>query len=153
MNLKAYIEDKALTPIKKYSTDAGIDLFIYNFDQELNHFGYYLHPHDTEIIDTGFHINIPNGYYGLVLPRSSTSAKGLLIHTGVIDSGYTGSIKIVATNLRNKAFYLSGNTRIAQLVIQKCKDIRLDICKEEDFYSNDTISNRGDNGFGSTGTN
>lgn len=54
---------------------------------------------------------------GIVLPRSSISEKGLLIHTGVIDQNYTGQIHVVLTNLNPYCISVPLGARIAQILL------------------------------------
>lgn len=133
------VESNAYKPIKAYLNDAGWDLCS---KQDI-----ILTPYDIFTIDTGVHIDIPNGYFGLVLPRSSISNKGILVFTGVIDSGYKGSVKINIMNLKNEPqVSIKKGDRVGQLILMP--------------YYYDTIINgihlykkykRGYNGFGSSG--
>ena len=94
--------------------------------------------------DTGVHVLIPEGYVGLVLPRSSYNCAGVATPTGVIDAGYTGSISVVLiTKFDLKIF--KGN-RIAQLVIVPLPAVHL---IEGDVTG--VKSKRGLGGFGSLG--
>ena len=95
-------------------------------------------------IDTGVHVLIPDGYVGLVLPRSSFNCAGVATPTGVIDAGYTGSISVVLISKSDLKIY-AGN-RIAQLVIVPLPDVRL---VEGDVTAH--RSERGCGGFGSSG--
>ena len=133
------VESNAYKPIKAYLNDAGWDL--------CSRQNIILTPHDIFTIDTGVHVDIPNGYFGLVLPRSSISNRGILVFTGVIDSGYKGSVKINIMNLKNEPqVSIKKGDRVAQLILMP--------------YYYDTIINgihqykrykRGYNGFGSSG--
>ena len=77
--------------------------------------------------------------------RSSLSKKGIVCLTGVIDSGYTGEIVVILNSVGTLARIKKGD-RIAQLVVAKLADI-------DDAVAVDSLedSERGDNGFGSTG--
>src|SRR3954453_11020714 len=55
-------------------------------------------PHQQAIINTGIHIAIPRNHYGQIHTRSSTAKLRLSIKGGVIDSDYTGSIKLIVCN-------------------------------------------------------
>lgn len=65
----------------------------------------------------GFHIEFPPGYAGLVLGRSSMNRNGLLVMTGVIDSGYTGEIGAQLHNITCDPVTIKPDQAIAQLVI------------------------------------
>lgn len=136
MNVLFQLERGAYKPLKAHPEDAGFDLFS---------------PRDIEIepnavikIDTGVHIAIPEGFVGLVLGRSSFGVAGVVTHTGVIDSGYTGQISVVLTSKYSDHIY-AGN-KIAQLVIVPLPTINL---VEGNVTALKTV--RGCGGFGSTG--
>jgi dUTP pyrophosphatase len=100
-------------------------------------------------VRTGVSIALPDGYVGLVHPRSGLSAKHgitVLNAPGTVDAGYRGEIAVTLYNSTPEEFTVSKGDRIAQLVIQA-----IEIA---DFISVDTLpgSHRGTSGFGSTGT-
>jgi len=97
---------------------------------------------------TGVSIAIPNGYVGLVHPRSGLAAKNgitVLNAPGTIDAGYRGEISVTLLNTSETDFEVAAGERIAQLVFQKFETA--------EFISVDQLpdSQRGSNGFGSTG--
>ena len=139
-----YLDEGAKAPTRAHNLDAGLDLYAYKFLHYQSEKVLVVRPDTTYLIDTGLHLEIPAGYCGLVLPRSSSARDGLLVHTGVIDSGYTGSIKITV-NALNEAKVVRLNDRIAQLLIIPIPTFEL---KEVETFSG---SERGDNGFGSSG--
>lgn len=142
--MKYTLDVGAIAPTRAHETDAGLDLYAYKFVSAQSEKVLVVRPDTTYMIDTGLHVEIPKGYCGLVLPRSSSARDGLLVHTGVIDSGYTGSIKITV-NALNEAKVVRLNDRIAQLLIIPIPTFEL---KEVETLSD---SERGDNGFGSSG--
>lgn len=94
-------------------------------------------------------VEIPKGYVGFIMGRSSLNMKGIICLTGVIDSGYTGELGIALFNsdddwMGNKKF--KKGDRIAQLVVAKLADI-------DNAVAVDSLedSERGTGGFGSTG--
>ena len=100
-------------------------------------------------VRTGVSIALPDGYVGLVHPRSGLSAKHgitVLNAPGTVDAGYRGEIAVTLYNSTPEDFTVSKGDRIAQLVIQA-----IEIAE---FISVDTLpgSHRGTSGFGSTGT-
>lgn len=142
--MKYTLDVGAIAPTRAHETDAGLDLYAYKFINAQSEKVLVVRPDTTYMIDTGLHVEIPVGYCGLVLPRSSSAKDGLLVHTGVIDSGYTGSIKITV-NALNDAKVVRLNDRIAQLVILPIPAFELE---KVDSLSD---SDRGNNGFGSSG--
>lgn len=119
---------------RKHYNDAGADCEI----QE----NIILRAHETKAIPLGFGVQLPDGYVGYILPRSSIAKKGFCVHPVPIDSGYTGEIHCIVTNLNDYPFQFEKGDRIGQLVIQPCL-----IC---DFVD-DLSEERGDGAFGSTG--
>lgn len=108
-----------------------------------------LQPGQRGLIPTGIAVAIPDGYAGFVQPRSGMAIKkglGLLNSPGLIDSGYRGEIKVIAINLDSEPLEISRGDRIAQLVILPVPPVAYE---EVDQLP---ASERGDGGFGSTGT-
>lgn len=136
MQIKYELDEGAYAPMRAHDSDAGFDLACKE-DQMLE-------PKVTNVIDTGVHILIPEGYVGLVCPRSSFNVKGIGTPIGVVDAGYTGSIRVVLKPF-NVTKIFKGN-RIAQLVILPLPNIKM---IEGKVIGVDT--HRGDGGFGSTG--
>lgn len=143
MILALKLDAGAFRPTKAHATDAGFDLYL---KEDL----IIKRTQSCLTIDTGVHILIPAGYVGLVQPRSSISKKAFQIHTGVIDAGYTGSIKIniqwIDKKCNQNLFHtFERGERIAQLVIVPIPEI------EFRQVANLPRTDRGSNGFGSSG--
>lgn len=70
-------------------------------------------------IPTNMAMAIPEGYFGLILPRSSTfHRRGLIVHPGIIDSGFRDEVMILAYNPHpNKSVYITEGERLAQILI------------------------------------
>lgn len=103
-------------------------------------------PGDTVTVRTGIALAIPEGWEGLVRPRSGYAKKGILVHLGTIDADYRGEIKVTLTNVSKNNFFISDSERIAQLVIQPTFRA---VWK---FAQSLSTTERGENGFGSTGS-
>ena len=109
-----------------------------------------LGPGQRAVVPTGTSVALPDGYVGLVVPRSGLAARHgitLVNSPGIIDAGYRGEIKVVILNTdTSEEFVIEAGDRIAQLVISPVSHAR--------FHEVETLpgSDRGDNGFGSTGT-
>jgi dUTP pyrophosphatase len=101
------------------------------------------------LVATGIAIALPEGYAGLVQPRSGLAFKRgvtVLNTPGLIDSGYRGELKVCLINHDpTEAFEVTRGERIAQLVVQAVEHVT--------FVEVDTLddSERGDKGFGSSG--
>ena len=136
MILKFKVLEGGTLPTRAHKEDAGFDLYS-PVDVILNH--------TTNIIKLGVCVEIPKGYVGFVLGRSSLNKKGITCLTGVIDSGYTGEITVILNSIGTLARIKKGD-RLAQLVVAKLADI--DDAVEVDSLED---SERGAGGFGSTG--
>ena len=134
--LNIQIDQGGYTPTRAHEDDAGLDLY--------SPVSIYLWPHTMQTIDTGVHIEILKGYFGEVKSRSSMM-KNFIITDGTIDSGYTGSIKVVLMNLGGSGKQIEAGEKIAQLVIQPIITPKINIVDR----LNET--ERGERGFGSTG--
>jgi dUTP pyrophosphatase len=109
-----------------------------------------LNPGERALIPTGIAIAIPLGYAAFVHPRSGLAIKhgvSLVNTPGTIDSGFRGELQVILINHDlTEAISFKQGDRIAQLVIQKVESA--------DFLEVDELpdSERGEGGFGSTGT-
>ena len=142
LNVKL-LSDNAVLPENAYAGDAGIDL---QATEAL-----VLRPFERALIPTGLAMAIPEGYAGFVLPRSGSAINqglSLVNSPGLIDSGYRGEIKCIAINLdpQNDISIQVGD-RVAQLVVMKVENLQLMQVDELD------ATQRGEGGFGSSGTN
>lgn len=128
-------------PEYAHEGDAGVDLRS-RIDCEIP-------PGARLIVPTGIAIAIPDGYVGLVHPRSGLAIKhGIsMVNTpGTIDAGYRGEIQIILINHDlQETFRISRFDRIAQLVIQKVERVSFESVEEL------PESIRGSGGFGSSG--
>jgi dUTP pyrophosphatase len=103
-------------------------------------------PRSRKLIATGVSLELPEGYAGLIWPRSGLAVKlGLDSGAGVIDSHYRGEIKVLLFNHSDDEIHIKSGDRIAQLIIQKVETV--------EFVSSDRLSEttRNTSGFGSTG--
>jgi dUTP pyrophosphatase len=101
---------------------------------------------ETQRIPCGFAFAIPGGFEGQVRPRSGHSARGLIVPIGTIDSDYRGEVLVVVKNSTEVHVVFDPGDRIAQLVIAPVVQAELEEVGELDS------TERGANGFGSTGT-
>ena len=128
-------------PKKQTVGSAGIDLFN-NTDKDIE-----IKPGEYAIVSTGFYVEIPEGYVGLLFARGSLGYKfgcTLTNSVGVIDSDYRGEIMARITNISQKLHTIKAGERCVQLVIVPVPDTEY---VEEELSD----SERGTNGFGSTG--
>lgn len=131
-----WINYNGIKPTRAHYDDAGLDCFYYG-DCNID-----VSPWQSETVRLGFGVEIPNGYVGLLLPRSSLNKKGLIGRIGVIDSGYRGEVSAIVCNQTMKMQTIKPGDKISQLVIVPCA-----ICELVDEYGEE----RKTGGFGSTG--
>ena len=133
--------DSYLPELSKNEGDCGFDLRCVLQDAIT------LEPNETYVVPTGVSIAMPNGVGGFVFPRSGLGCKGLVLKnlTGVIDSNYRGEVKVCVWNTSSEAMVINPYDRIAQIVFMPY--IGGEIKEVEELPS----SERGDNGFGSSG--
>lgn len=169
------LSETAKMPVKAHKTDAGWDLFT---DEDIT-----LDYGETKAIATNIAIELPDGFVADIRPRSGLTLKtGIRVHYGTIDAGYRNGIGIIAENgLHSKTFdygldmlsyytrdkkekAFDGATQLMKLV-DKRQEMILKIPKgfkiaqmvvlelpDVEFVEG-TLDDRGQNGFGSTGTN
>ena len=135
--MRVKLDEGAFPPVREHETDAGIDLKTPISFRTL--------PHESKIIDTGVHIELPHGTVGMLKSKSGLNVKKNIVSEGVIDEGYTGSIRVKLYNHGNFFVPFERGDKISQLVIMPVlyEDVKL-VHKLKP-------SERGDNGFGSTG--
>ena len=134
------LREGAVLPSRAYAGDAGLDLSAIEAAE--------LPPGGRATIGTGVAIALPEGYAGLVLPRSGLASKhgiGVLNAPGLVDSGYRGEVRVILHNHGSEAFRVDSGMRIAQLVLVAVEDIEL---IEVDELPR---TERGEGGHGSSG--
>jgi dUTP diphosphatase len=133
------LSEGAVLPSRAYEGDAGIDLASSESTE--------IPPGGRATVGTGLAIAVPEGYAGLVLPRSGLAANhgiGVLNAPGLVDSGYRGEVRIILYNPGRETFRVEQGMRIAQLVLVAVEQVRL---LEVDALPE---SERGERGFGSS---
>jgi dUTP pyrophosphatase len=143
MNIKfKKLDPRAVAPERAHATDAGFDLTATKITTEINECGQLILVYHTDIA-----VEIPEGYCGFLMPRSSIFKKSLALtnSVGVIDSGYRGEImaKFRSTTDVVPAVYKDGE-KFAQLLIIPIPEVSFEETLE---LSN---SDRGTGGYGST---
>lgn len=141
--IKIMVDNKNCEPIRKHKWDAGYDLVS-------NNETFTIKPNDKVKVYTGVKIEIPPRHMGLVVPRSGLGSKfriGLANTLGVIDTEYRGEIIVNLVNDGNENLEVKKYDRFCQLIILP---VLIDNLRIVDCISG---TGRGENGFGSTGTN
>ncbi len=107
-----------------------------------------LKPLERTLIPTGLKIELEHGYEAQIRPRSGMSIKHgitLINCVGTIDEDYRGEVCVPVVNISNKAYTIQPQERIAQMVISKYEQAKIEVVTQ----LTETI--RGEGGFGSTG--
>lgn len=129
-------------PFRAHAGDAGADL---HSAEDIT-----LQPGQRALVSTGIAVALPMGTVGLIHPRSGLAAKqGLTIVNapGTVDAQYRGELKVCLLNTDTTTpIEITRGMRIAQLVVQKVELV--DFIEVDELYDTD----RGEGGYGSTGT-
>jgi len=137
----AKLNEQAVVPSRAHAGDAGLDLYAC----EAAHLG----PGERWSVGTGVAVEIPEGYAGMVLPRSGIARDhgiALVNSPGLIDAGYRGEVRVLLLNTDPaETFRVEPGERIAQLVVVP---VGMPEPLEVEALSD---SSRGDGGFGSSG--
>lgn len=136
------LSENATLPVRAHATDAGLDLTATSITTQINECGQLMLVYHTDLA-----VEIPEGYVGLLFPRSSIYKKSLAQtnSVGVIDAGYRGEIMAVFKTTTDvvPAVYKAGE-RFAQLVIVPI--LELEVVEADELSDSD----RGENCYGST---
>lgn len=149
--IKVKLDDGAKMPTKAHDTDAGFDLYApcdcivprmfppdWVVENGLEH-------NNSVVIDTGVHIELPRNTVGMLKSKSGLNVKHGITSEGVIDVGYTGSIRVKLYNNGTEDYIVRKGDKISQLVILPIIPAVLEQVDEL------TETERGENGFGSSG--
>lgn len=140
MKIKYLVDEGGFAPEKAHDTDAGFDL--------RTPIDFAMRDGKPITIDTKLHVMIPKGYVGFIKSKSGLHVHYGITADGVVDAGYTGSIRVTLTMLKEAApFYhnFKRGDKITQMVILPIPEVEME--------ETDTLeeTERGANGFGSTG--
>lgn len=135
--MKIMLSEGAIMPTRAHEDDAGLDLFARE-DATIK-------PRGHAVFDTGAHIALPPDTVGLLMSKSGLNVVCGLTSEGVIDEGYTGSIVVKLYNNSDATHYIKKGQKITQLLVVPC------LKPELELVNSLVPTERGDNGFGSTG--
>lgn len=142
IELPIMLEDGAQEPTYAHESDAAADMYAMEDVMIPAHF-------KGVPIKTGVHIQLPEGWVAMLFPRSSIGAKTplrLSNSAGIIDSGYRGEVRALYDNIGDEPYQIKKGDRIAQLMVMPSYRFKANVVDSlED-------SDRGEGGFGSTGT-
>lgn len=137
------VKENAKMPTYGTANAAGADL--YACIQE----NVTIEAHETKLVPTGLSFSIPEGYAGLIYARSGLASKRHLApanKVGVVDSDYRGEVLVALHNHSDEAQTIEPDERIAQFIITPY--VKAEFLEVENLDDTE----RGDGGFGSTGT-
>lgn len=135
--MKVVLDNGAYMPERAYEADAGYDL--------RSPIKTRLYAGEAVVIDTGVHVQIPKGYVGMLKSKSGLNVKHDIVGEGVIDSGYTGSIRVKLYNHGTESYVIEVGDKISQLVIIPILTPELEMADSLE------ATDRGNGGFGSSG--
>lgn len=137
MKVKIQLDEKAYIPERSFKQDAGADL--------RTPYSFTLWPGEFKTIDTGVHVEVPEGYMVEVRSKSGLMKNLGVFTDGTVDQGFAGSIGVILFNHSTGIRKFKAGDKIAQIVFTKIDT--------PEFEQVDKITGgeRGDAGFGSTG--
>lgn len=135
--MKVKLDSGAYMPERAHTTDAGADL---RTPHDVT-----VMPNDSVVIDTGVHIELSPNTVGMLKSKSGLNVKHGITSEGVIDVGYTGSIRVKLYNHSDKPCELKAGDKVSQLVVMPILTPSFELVDELEE------TERGDNGFGSSG--
>lgn len=140
MEMMVFLEGGAHMPERAHPDDAGLDLRCRE--------GFTVWPGSSAVVDTGVHVGIPEGCCGLLVSKSGLNVAGDVTSTGLIDSGYQGSIRVKLYNHGSELRKFAAGDKVTQLVVLPFVHVE-PVAAGDEFFERET--DRGSAGFGSTG--
>ncbi len=138
MKIKVKLEPGSFVPTRAHETDAGWDLYARE--------DFTVPAGGSAVHDTGVHMAVPEGYCGLLVSKSGLNVMHSLTSTGLLDSGYTGSIIVKLYSEANGRDYMfKAGDKISQIVILPIPKVELEVVAELDE------TERGEGRMGSAG--
>lgn len=135
--MRIKLDEGAKMPTRAHETDAGLDIYARNSQ--------IVPAKESATFDTGVHVELPVGTVGMLKSKSGLNVKHGLTSEGVIDVGYTGSIVVKLYNNSGYDYRVEKGDKISQLVIMPILTPELELVETLE------ATDRGDNGFGSSG--
>lgn len=136
--MKIKLDENARAVTRAHKTDAGLDIRAAESKT--------IRAYASEVFHTGVHIQLPKNTCGILISKSGLNINHDITSTGLIDEGYTGEIMVKLHNHGSTSYRVEAGDKISQLVIVPVVYEPVIVCHElnED-------SERGNNGFGSSG--
>lgn len=132
------LDKGAFEPVRAHSTDAGLDL--------RTPIEFTIQPHDSYTIDTGVHVELPEGTFGQLFSKSGLNVKHNIVSLGgTVDEPYRGSIIVKLYNEGDEEYHFRAGDKIVQMVIIPY------LAPEIQYVDELSETDRGNAGFGSSG--
>ena len=135
--MEVMLDNGAYMPSRGHSTDAGLDL---RAPRAVT-----VPAYGSVTVDTGVHVALPHGCAGLLVSKSGLSVRHDITSTGRIDEGHTGSVVGKLYNHGGEDYEFEAGDKVTQLVVIPV------VCEPLEQVSTFNATERGENGFGSTG--
>lgn len=135
--MEIMLDKDAYMPARAHKTDAGLDL---RTPEAVT-----VPAYSSVTVDTGVHVALPHGCAGLLVSKSGLNVKHSITSTGLIDEEYTGSIVVKLYNHGGEDYEFKAGDKVTQLVVIPV------VCEPVEQVSCFVQTDRGGNGFGSTG--
>lgn len=135
--MKFVVEEGGFAPVREHETDAGVDL--------RTPIDVGIEPYSSVKVDLRVRVEIPDGHVGLMTSKSGLMDADITTR-GTIDCGYSGTIGCRIFNHGRKPVFFKRGQKVTQLVVLPC------IMDKVEIVDKITVGERGENGFGSTGT-
>lgn len=135
--MEIMLDDGAYMPTRGHRTDAGLDL---RTPKAVT-----VPAYGSVTVDTGVHVALPHGCAGLLVSKSGLNVRHCITSTGLIDEEYTGSIVVKLYNDSGEDYEFEPGDKVTQLVVSPV------VCEPLEQVAAFGATERGDNGFGSTG--
>ena len=135
-------------PVRAHADDAGIDIFAPLDMQDVE-----LCVGDDILINTGIRVAVPQGTAFIIKNKSGIATKKkLIVGACVVDCGFTGELGIHLMNAGRKSVKICAGDKIAQGILVPIFTPSVKMISETDYMASYGDSERGENGFGSTGS-
>lgn len=131
-------KDLGYLPVRAHYNDAGADVF--------SPINIIIPAHSAIKIPLALGLRVPDGFMFCNYPKSGMASKGIVSNIPPIDSGYTGEINAILTNITDNDYEIKKGDKVAQLVMTQV--LLPEFVPEEEMPAQDE---RGSGGFGSTG--
>lgn len=135
--MKIKVDMGGYVPSRAHNTDAGMDL--------RTPVAVTVPAHGSVVVDTKTHVELPQGCAGLIVSKSGLNVMHGITSAGLVDEGYTGSIRVRLYNHSDEAYTFEPGDKVTQLVVFPVVYVPLEVVDSIDG------GERGSDGFGSTG--